>query len=558
MLLNSFPGLARMAKYKGQDVDLTPTSAMAAEAERALAWRKEGHKGGTAVGVARAVQLKNKTELSPSTVKRMHSFFSRHEVDKQAEGFSPGEKGYPSPGRVAWAMWGGDAGQRWARGKVGTFANIDESAKKKADFAKGDYVSWNSSGGRSQGRIDRVETNGTIDIPDSNFSVTGTADDPAALITVWQQGAEGWAATDRKVGHKFSALTKITALKADTQTLYVSRSVTNPDDIITWAKEQGFEKTLQADDLHVTVAFSRDKVDWAAMGDSFDALKFEGGKREVTPLGDKGAVVLKFEAVELQDRWQEFRDKGASWDYPSYQPHVSITYDGGDVDLSGVTPYEGPIHLGPEKFAELDEDWSDKVTEKFDGGEAVSRQVTIKRIDEEKRVVYGEVYAPYVLDTYGEFMTPDDIELMAHRFLRLDLSTVIDTQHDNVPNGSFPVESFVAREGDPIYTPGAWVLGVKVPDDGVWQAVKSGVLNGFSFQSLVRPRDVEVVYSVVRDHMGETEPVDDGHQHVYFVQVDEMGKVIGGRTNEVDGHSHEIRRASVTDVAAAHSHRFFL
>ena len=85
-----------MAKYRGVDVDLTPTDGMKKEAERALAWRKEGKPGGTAVGIARARQLKNKQELSASTVRRMFSFFSRHEVDKEAEGFSPGEKEKPS------------------------------------------------------------------------------------------------------------------------------------------------------------------------------------------------------------------------------------------------------------------------------------------------------------------------------------------------------------------------------------------------------------------------------------------------------------------------------
>ena len=48
----------------------------------------------------------------------MKSFFARHEVDKRAEGFSPGEKGYPSAGRIAWALWGGDAGQTWSNKKV--------------------------------------------------------------------------------------------------------------------------------------------------------------------------------------------------------------------------------------------------------------------------------------------------------------------------------------------------------------------------------------------------------------------------------------------------------
>jgi HK97 family phage major capsid protein len=98
-------------------VDLKPTEAMAEEAERGLAWREEFGRGGTEVGVARARDLKNRVNLSPETVRRMVSYFARHEVDKEAQGFSPGEEGYPSAGRIAWALWGGDAGKSWANRK---------------------------------------------------------------------------------------------------------------------------------------------------------------------------------------------------------------------------------------------------------------------------------------------------------------------------------------------------------------------------------------------------------------------------------------------------------
>jgi len=90
-----------------------PTDAMASEARRGIAWKKEHGRGGTRV---RARQIANKSNLSLSVVKRMHSFFSRHEkASKGAEGFRRGEKGYPSNGRIAWALWGGDAGQKWAK-----------------------------------------------------------------------------------------------------------------------------------------------------------------------------------------------------------------------------------------------------------------------------------------------------------------------------------------------------------------------------------------------------------------------------------------------------------
>ena len=92
-----------------------PTEEMASIAENALEWRKEFGRGGTEVGIARAVQLKNREMLSDDTVKRMYSFFSRHEVDKQAEGFSNGEEGFPSNGRIAWDLWGGDPGFAWSK-----------------------------------------------------------------------------------------------------------------------------------------------------------------------------------------------------------------------------------------------------------------------------------------------------------------------------------------------------------------------------------------------------------------------------------------------------------
>ena len=99
------------------DVDLKPTRAMANNAAEGLELRRQFNRGGTEVGVARAVQLKNRENLSPSTVRRMHSFFSRHEVDNEAVGFRRGEEGFPSAGFIAWQLWGGDEGQTWAKAK---------------------------------------------------------------------------------------------------------------------------------------------------------------------------------------------------------------------------------------------------------------------------------------------------------------------------------------------------------------------------------------------------------------------------------------------------------
>ena len=105
------------AAVRSYDVKFRPTEAMRTAAQRALDWKAEGFDGGTRVGLARANQIVNGEKLSEDTILRMYSFFSRHEVDKQAEGFNAGEEGFPSPGRVAWDLWGGDAGFRWSTSK---------------------------------------------------------------------------------------------------------------------------------------------------------------------------------------------------------------------------------------------------------------------------------------------------------------------------------------------------------------------------------------------------------------------------------------------------------
>ena len=91
---------------------------VADEAETALAWRREYGRGGTEVGVARARDLKNRRPVSLDTLKRIKAYFDRHESDTDAEGFRPGEPGFPSAGRIAWGLWGGNPARRWAEDRL--------------------------------------------------------------------------------------------------------------------------------------------------------------------------------------------------------------------------------------------------------------------------------------------------------------------------------------------------------------------------------------------------------------------------------------------------------
>jgi len=366
---------------------------MREEARRYRAWKHEGHAGGTEVAATRATQILSGDPLSPDTVRTMSAWFARHEVDKRAEGFRPGESGYPSPGRVAWAAWGGDPGKRWSDSLVTQMENTDReldssvsagqaalyeayedvadelgdfdqssgphgshympespfassglvcancafyagaraceivegdiapeglckfwiiperliseapepgsdrpypqehaarlrdpsqydrfrrrnnaagrgidfifgikngqsgaelqairfrlsrftAAEARAwlsdhdykplqfeeatgdraveranpsDLSTGDYVRWPSSGGTAQGRIEHVMREGTLGVPNTEFSINATAEDPAALIRIFRQTGTAWEPTETLVGHRFSTLTKIAALRA--------------------------------------------------------------------------------------------------------------------------------------------------------------------------------------------------------------------------------------------------------------------------------------------------------------------------------------------------------
>ena len=113
-----------MARY--DHIDFTPPAGVREEAAKGLAWRSEYGRGGTAVGVARGRDLSNGTTISPETARRMKAYFDRHEIDKQGEGWSPGEPGFPSNGRIAWALWGSDPGWAWSRKLVEQMNAADE------------------------------------------------------------------------------------------------------------------------------------------------------------------------------------------------------------------------------------------------------------------------------------------------------------------------------------------------------------------------------------------------------------------------------------------------
>ena len=154
----------------------------------------------------------------------------------------------------------------------------------------------------------------------------------------------------------------------DLRPLYVYRRLLNADDLIAWATEQGFTALVPGSEMHVTVTYSRTPVNWMAMGGYWSWTADNdlhtvppGGPRLVEAVGDQGAVALFFFSGHLAQRNREMRDAGASWDYASYLPHVTLTYQAGDLDLSAIEPYRGELRFGPEVFEPIVADWAQQI-----------------------------------------------------------------------------------------------------------------------------------------------------------------------------------------------------
>ncbi len=158
----------------------------------------------TKVGFARARQLAGGEALSADVVKRMAQF-NRHRQNKDV----PYDEGC---GGVAWDAWGGDEGIAWAIRKseqMDQEKSMDIFKAKPNELKVGDFVAWNSSGGTAKGKIVEVHRSGSVDVPDSSFTLNASEDDPVALIRIYRNNDP----TDRIVGHKFSTLTKIQEIK---------------------------------------------------------------------------------------------------------------------------------------------------------------------------------------------------------------------------------------------------------------------------------------------------------------------------------------------------------
>ena len=291
-----------------------PNEAMREEAARGLAWREEHGRGGTEVGVARARDIVNNRNLSIDTVKRMKSYFARHEVDKQGQGWSPGEEGYPSAGRIAWALWAGDPGRSWANRILEQEENSMKTRAEADELVIGDYVTWDSSGGEVYGRIRRIERDGTINVPDTDFTVEGTAEDPAALIMVYREVEDGWRPSGTLVGHKFSTLTKVSARYYDDEDedkRHIKRIEETDDEVIVvFGKSEEYQETETDIEDPALAGFKKDDEEREAR----PAQRVEIREAQDGTVSVEGYAAVFNEETVIGGQWREQIAPGAFTD----------------------------------------------------------------------------------------------------------------------------------------------------------------------------------------------------------------------------------------------------
>lgn len=176
-----------------------------------------------------------------------------------------------------------------------------------------------------------------------------------------------------------------------------------------------------------------------------------------------------------------------------------------------------------------------------------------------EQIAAAEVLVPGVPNVFGDLWSEEAIRRAAYMFMERGFG--IDVNHDNqdVSYDVKVVESFIARENDPDFIKGSWVVFVHILDGDLWQMVLDGKINGFSYEALVGfdPAYLEVEDST--EKIGITEPsVEDGHTHDFYVVVDSNNRPLSGGTGNTNGHSHTITTHTVTDEAEGHVHRYQL
>ena len=457
---------------KAEDVDkvaetdtFTPPASVASEAKRALQWIKEGHAGGgfTDVGRARAAQLAARRPVSLRTIKRMRSFFARHTPDKQAEGFSRGEKGYPSGGRVAWDAWGGDAGESWVKGILRRVESMEKHLQGKHDQKS------HSPKGYARGIADKINAGEHPSVKSS---------DVPALFEGLSQLEDHPDITELKV--------EDTMLFGD-EGMGIARKdmpqipSERRDEFLGDLEKSGIKTTKESVDGRTLKPIQKE-VSGSRSGAIYMKHK-EGGQ---IPDGERILVSSDGYVIDGHHTW------AAS---------VALAYKNEDAKL--------PIYrlgLTAKEALDASNKWAD--SKGLDRKDIASTKKSLLAYEEpfikadEKKFTLGPLYIPNALDAHKEWTDDEELQRAVWEYVRSGDRNIRLQHNRDVVAGEWvemmtfpyelkiPVQKADGGKMEHKYPPNTVFMGV-IWKDWAWELVKKGKLRGYSIGGKAKRIDVD-------------------------------------------------------------------
>jgi hypothetical protein len=185
----------------------------------------------------------------------------------------------------------------------------------------------------------------------------------------------------------------------------------------------------------------------------------------------------------------------------------------------------------------------------------INLTLKFKSINSEKREVEGVVYTPNVIDAHGEFITYESLKALKEMsdIAIKEKTYIIDVNHNKKATKSLVIENYINGEEktNSNYELGEWIQKTKIQEDDIWEKVKSGKLNAFSINFMGSEENVEAEIMVQKVKYSVTDSNINDHEHYTYLQYNESGKCLGGRTSDhidEDGsvHYHQIDHSVTT------------
>lgn len=284
--------------------------------------------------------------------------------------------------------------------------------------------------------------------------------------------------------------------------LYVSRPLTqaSAQRLHDWAVAAGIPNVVPPELMHATQVHSTAEV--SGLEPNLTMIDIGDG-RWLSQLGKGNALVMFFQSPEMQARFKEATAAGASWDFPSFMPHITISYDTGDIDAHQYgmeAPPDVPLQLGPEEFKASNDNWvSENALAKADSFELVMK---VSSVDDDQHIIGGwasisTVNGVEVVDKQGDIIPVEELEKAFHEYVLT--SREHGDMHDSTGSGdliaclTFTREKaamgIVAKNANGEVLEGTWVEYL-ISDMAVWKRIKAGELPEFSIGGKATPYTV--------------------------------------------------------------------